>query len=129
MTAQLDMCLEERRHSQVDAVLEYTFKEYGCDKLRSKPCLLSTKRSYVYPHQAFLPGSILGQFSLSPYLYELDDDFATQHLKIVLSLAVRQEPDLDDIFSIQKEIYAAAGGVIQGDTQLQTIITSVSTIV
>lgn len=124
LSAQLDMCLVKRRHDQVDAVLKYIHQEYGLDLLRSKQCILSKGRRYVFPDRVFLPGSILGRFSLSPHLEEIDEDFAEIHSDILRSLKVRLQPNMDDILDIQNTVFTTTEGSLKDDAQLELVIRS-----
>ena len=65
---------------------------------------------------------------MSPYLEEIDKDFAGLHSNLLLSLGVRHKPDLADLLNIQDAILASGEGTIKDDAQLSIIVRSVSAI-
>ena len=121
LVEQLDTCLREKRYEQVDAVCEYIHANHDSKILRLKKCILSRKREYIYPHEAFLPGSILDIFSLSPYREETDQVYADKHMDLLLSLEISSQPSLADIIEVQKLIFDASGGVLDDDAQLGVV--------
>lgn len=124
LVLQLETCLKERRHDQANKVLKYITKEYGCDLLRSMQCILSNKRKYVFSRQAFVPGSLLERFPLSPHLEEIDEHFAEIHSGLIRSLGIRLQPSMDDILGVQDAIFASTEGLLHDDIKLHIIINS-----
>jgi len=119
---QLDRCLEEDRHPQVDQVLGYLYQYWGSSSLRSKRYILGSRGTYLHPDQACLPNRMLHRFPLAPYLEAVDMMFASRHSALLSDLGVLREPTFDDLLGIQQTLADQNQGLLKADTDMDVML-------
>ena len=119
---QLDGCLKEDRHAQIDRVLDYTYEYWGSSSLRSKRCVFGSRGTYLHPDQACLPNSKLHRFPLAPYLEEVDMTFASKHSDLLSDLGVLRDPALDDVLMIQQTLADKNHGLLQEAADMDVMV-------
>ena len=118
---QLDACLGNLCHWQIDKVLHYLYKNYGLSSIRSQHCLRTVRQIYVEPSRAILPGSDLDSFPLTPYLEPLDESFISTHDRLINELDISPKPSLENLMKVQEAISNLDNGEIVRDEHLNII--------
>ena len=124
LVQQLNSCLKERRHGHVSQVLIYITKHHDAAVLQPIECILSKGQKYIRAEQALLPDSNLHGVSLAPFLDEVDEEFAKTHIRLLESLGVRPQLDVNDIIDLQNTISVSTGGVVNDPAHFDLIVRS-----
>lgn len=119
---QLDRCLVEGKHTQIDQVLGYLYEHWGSSSLRSKRWILGSRGKYLHPDQACLPNNMLHRFPLAPYLQEVDLMFASKHSDLLSDIGVLRKPTLDDILTIQQTLADQNQGLLKAAADMHVML-------
>ena len=104
LTEQLEHSLALGLTDRVDRVLTYLRLFDDCRFLKQTPCVRSRHGEYLVAERLLLPGSILSQYNLIPYLDEVDPLFARKHVDLLRALDVRRRMSFTDVLRIQNDI-------------------------
>lgn len=104
LTKQLEHSLALGHSDRIDRVLTYLEKFNDCQFLKQIPCILSHRGDYLLPERLLLPRGLLSQFSLSPYLDEVDPSFARKHLTLLRTLEIRRDMNFSDVLRVQDDV-------------------------
>ena len=105
---QLDGCLLSKDHQKAHRVL-LEMRPEDCPALTSRSWVLGRSGSFFPPAKVFRPGSQLRLNSLAPYLDEIDYIFWKDHNKLLLALEVKQDPSLEELRAVQKDLINTTG--------------------
>lgn len=98
---QLDICLERSEHEKVQHILRY-LKPHEYSEIKSKKCILGSRKDYWVANKVFLPNSLLSRYPLLPFIDEVDSLFAQHHKQLIETLGVQSQPSMADLIEIQK---------------------------
>jgi sacsin len=104
--AQLEYGSKQTDRKIVDAVLTYIENRRLVERLeqdlRKLSCILTTNGKFVAPYKAFYSSCE----RLSPYLFNVDSRFSTEHESLLAKLGIKLKPDLDDLVMVQENFAA-----------------------
>ena len=115
---QLDACRKASSHLQIDQVLDYLYMQYGTSSILSKQCIRTARQIYVEPSQAILPGGVLENFPLIPFLETVDWSFAKKHPQLLKDMKIKGSPSFEDLIEVQQAIMDTNNGVALQAEQL-----------
>ena len=115
---QLDACRQVFSHSQIDQVLGYLYGQNRTSSILSKQCLRTARQTYVEPSQAILPGGLLDNFPLTPFLETVDRSFAERHTRLLSEMKIKASPSFEDLIKVQQAIVDTSNGVALQAEQL-----------
>ena len=115
---QLDVCRKVSSHSQIDQVLGYLYRQNRTSSILSKQCLRTARQIYVEPSQAILPGGLLDNFPLTPFLETVDRSFADKHARLLSDMKIKASPSFEDLIKVQQAIMHTSNGVALQAEQL-----------
>ena len=114
---QLDGCVAQRLHDKVNQLFHYPgFNDYS--DLMTTSCILGSHKDYHKPQNTFLPGSLLRGYPMAPVLDEVDSTFKEEHQGLIKALNIRQEPSLEDIIEVQKNIQISSQTLDESDLKI-----------
>ncbi|KAL8717029.1 MAG: hypothetical protein Q9225_005692 [Loekoesia sp. 1 TL-2023] len=122
LTTQLERSLALGLNDRIDSVLTYLEKFDDCQFLKQVPCTLSRRGEYLLAERLLLPGSLISQFSLSPYLDEVDPSFAKKHTKLLRTLDIRRDISFSDVLRVQDDVLKATQSDPLSEENLNVVI-------
>lgn len=114
---QLDICLEKRKHENVQHILLY-LQPHEYSEIQSKKCILGSHKDYWGASKVFLPKSLLGRYPMVPFIDEVDTLFAQRHKKLIEVLKVQSQPSIADLIEVQKNLQSSMPSLDQPSLQI-----------
>ena len=103
LVQQLDSCLLYKDYQRANVILR-RMQPGDCSALMNRPWILGRSGEHFPPARVFYPGNELNRQPLSPFLDQIEAQFAKDHKHLLTALKIQPEPSIKDLQEVNNAL-------------------------